>query len=44
MELLLILKINFKVFYKRLLRCFTKDYDNLDKEIDLNIINQYENL
>ena len=26
------------------LNCFTKDYDNLDKEIDLNIINQYENL
>ena len=40
MEILFILKINLL----KLLDCFTKDYENLDKEIDLNIINQYQNL
>ena len=42
MELLLLLKINIL----KMLSCFTKkkDYEDLDKEIDLNIINQYENL
>jgi hypothetical protein len=40
MEILLVLKINLLKW----LNCFTKDYDNLDEEIDENIINQYQNL